>query len=160
MQSASISDNPYPLRVYYDRSCPVCRAEIHALKAEDQRGRLQLIDCSADDFADEIAARDGKSQHAMMNAIHVIDANGRWHIAADAFAAIYDAAGIRRMARFWSAPSLRPLLDRIYPLMAYCRPVLSVLGLHRLIGWLTRRAARRAAERSGACRIDSEASNT
>jgi predicted DCC family thiol-disulfide oxidoreductase YuxK len=154
MQTATVTDRAYPLRVYYDRSCPVCRAEIHALKAEDHRERLQLVDCSAEGFTDDIASRDGKSQQAMMKAIHVVDAQGRWHTAADAFAAIYAAAGIERMARFWAAPSLRPLLDRIYPLMAYCRPVLSVLGLHRLIGWFTRRAARRAAERSGACRID------
>lgn len=154
MQSTESLAGAYPLRVYYDRSCPVCRAEIHALKAEDHDARLTLVDCSAPQFDDETAMRDGKSQQAMMNAIHVRDATGRWHIAADAFAAIYRAAGVERMARLWASPRLRPLLDRLYPLMAYCRPVLSALGLHRLIGWLTRRAARRAAERSGACSVD------
>lgn len=156
MSALTNTEIPYPLRVYYDRSCPVCRAEIHALKAEDRDDRLRLVDCSAAGFDDALAARDGKSQRAMMDAIHVLDARGRWHIAADAFAAIYRAAGIEGMARFWSAPKLRPILDRIYPLMAYCRPLMSALGLHRLVAWMTRRAARRAAQRSGACRTPTD----
>ena len=37
----------YPLTIYYDASCPLCAAEMHALRDEDHACRLRLVDCSA-----------------------------------------------------------------------------------------------------------------
>ena len=36
-----------PLTVYYDKSCPMCAAEMHVIEELDWRGRLKLVDCSA-----------------------------------------------------------------------------------------------------------------
>lgn len=137
----------YPLTVYYDASCPLCRAELHALKSTDYEGRLELRDCSTPDFADTSAESDGISRDAMMKAMHVRDARGHWYRGVDAFVMVYRAAGIERMVRLWAHPRLKPWWDRIYPWIARHRQIMSYLQLHRLFGWIVRRAALSAAKR-------------
>jgi hypothetical protein len=61
----------------------------------------------------------------------------------DAFEAVYASAGLEGPARFWGDRRLRPVLDRIYPVMARYRQPLSRLGMHRLVGALLRAIARR-----------------
>jgi predicted DCC family thiol-disulfide oxidoreductase YuxK len=82
----------------------------------------------------------------MLRAMHVRDAGGRWHRGVDAFVVMYRAAGLESLARAWAHPMLKPLWDRLYPLVARNRVALSHLGLPRLvravIGTLARRAAR------------------
>jgi predicted DCC family thiol-disulfide oxidoreductase YuxK len=129
-----------PLKVYYDRSCPLCATEMHALRDLDWRGRLQLVDCSARDFKDGDAATDGVTRKAMMSRIHARDPEGKWLVGLDAFEAVYAAAGLNKVASVWGDRRWRPLLDRIYPLIARYRQPLSRLGLHRLVGLLLRKA--------------------
>lgn len=86
----------WPLRIYYDRSCPLCAQEMHALVAHDRAGRIELVDCSAADF-DSTAKEDGgassapraavaageapdagkPTRTALMAIIHARDADGR-----------------------------------------------------------------------------------
>ena len=42
----------FPLTIYYDASCPLCRKEMHTLRDYDRRTQLPLVDCSAPDFHD------------------------------------------------------------------------------------------------------------
>lgn len=132
-----------PLTVYYDKSCPVCATEMHIIEALDWRGRLNLVDCSAPDFADGEAEREGYTREAMMTKLHARDPEGRWLTGLDAFEAVYASAGLQGAARFWSNRHLRPILDRIYPVMARHRQRLSRLGMHRLVGTVLRAIARR-----------------
>ena len=136
-----------PLTVYYDKSCPLCATEMHVLADLDWRGRLKLVDCSAPDFDDSAAAREGITREAMMTRLHVRDPEGKWLAGLDAFEAVYGAAGLNGAARFWGDRRLRPLLDRIYPVMARYRQPLSRLGLHKVVGALLRAAARIAPSR-------------
>jgi predicted DCC family thiol-disulfide oxidoreductase YuxK len=136
-----------PLTVYYDKSCPMCATEMHVIQDLDWRGRLNLVDCSAPDFADRIAEREGVTREAMMTKLHVRDPEGQWLRGLDAFEAVYASAGLDRPARFWGSRRLRPLLDRIYPVMARYRQPLSRLGLHHLVGAFMRVAARLAPRR-------------
>ena len=133
-----------PLTVYYDASCPLCATEMHALRDLDWRGRLKLVDCSAQEFDDRNIACEGITREDLMTRIHARDPEGRWLVGLDAFEAVYGAAGLKAAARFWGNPRLRPLLDRIYPWIACYRQPLSRLGLHRLVGLLLSRAGRRA----------------
>lgn len=127
-----------PLKVYYDKSCPLCATEMHALQELDWRGRLELVDCSAQDFGDGKAEREGVTRNAMMTKLHVRDPEGRWLKGLDAFEAVYAAAGLDRAARLWAHPRLRPALDLVYPWIARYRQPLSRLGLQRLVGPLIR----------------------
>jgi predicted DCC family thiol-disulfide oxidoreductase YuxK len=123
------ADKPVlPLTVYYDKSCPLCATEIHALRDLDPKG-FRLVDCSAPDFVD--AMRDD-----MMARMHARDAQGRWLTGLDAFEAIYAAAGLKRTARVWGNRRMRPVLDWIYARIARYRQPLSRLGMHRLVGRL------------------------
>lgn len=130
-----------PLTVYYDKSCPLCATEMQVLEGLDWRGRLRLVDCSAPDFDDRIPAREGVTREAMMAKLHVRDPEGRWLVALDAFEAVYASAGLTGAARFWGDRRLRPVLDRIYPVMARYRQPLSRLGLHRVVGAMLRTIA-------------------
>jgi len=130
------ADKPVlPLTVYYDKSCPLCATEMHALRDLDGCGRLKLVDCSAPDFV----ARDGVSQEALMTRMHARNPDGRWLVGLDAFEAIYAAAGLKGAASVWGNRRLRPILDWIYVWIARYRQPLSRLGLHRLVGRLLSR---------------------
>jgi predicted DCC family thiol-disulfide oxidoreductase YuxK len=133
--------------VYFDGSCPLCRAEIGALKAADPHDRLQLHDCSPADFLDPHAQAAGIDRAAMMTAMHIRAADGRWLTGVDAFEHMYRAVGIESMARFWGHPWLKPGLVRLYPWIARNRQLLSRLGITRLFEALIRREAVRAAQR-------------
>jgi len=132
-----------PLKVYYDKSCPLCATEMDALQELDWRGRLELVDCSAAGFEDWVAAGEGVSREAMMTRLHARDPEGRWLKGLDAFEAVYAAAGLDRAAGFWGSKTLRPVLGRIYAVVARFRQPLSRLGLHRLVGPLIRAGGRR-----------------
>lgn len=135
-----------PVQVYYDRSCALCRGEVEALVAAAAEGALRLHDCSPADFRDAAAENDGIGRDAMLAAMHVRDADGRWHRGVDAFVVMYRAAGLDDLARAWAHPRLKPLWDRIYPHVARNRAALSRFGFPRLvraaIGVIARRAAR------------------
>lgn len=141
----------YPLRIYYDQSCPLCAREMHALKRHDRHARIELVDCSVAGFCDSAAEQAGYSATDFMTLIHARDAQGRWLKGVAVFEAAYAAAGIDAMARAWAHPLLRPLWDRLYPQVAKHRMGLSKLGVTGLFGWLVERAAKNAAENSRAC---------
>lgn len=142
---------PWPLVIYYDASCPLCREEMHALVAHDAEAKLQLVDASVVDFADDHTRAAGIDQAALMRLIHARDPQGRWFRGVEVFELAYGAAGLKGIAALWGNPRLRPLWDRLYPWIARFRQPLSALRLNRLYGALVRRAAARAQRRAAAC---------
>ena len=141
----------WPLTVYYDASCPLCREEMHALAAHDGEDRLVLVDASAPGFSDPDLAAAGIPGQELMRLIHARDAQGRWFIGVAVFEQAYAAVGLHRVAALWGHPRLRPFWDRAYPWVARFRQPLSRLGLNKAYGWLVRRAAARAQRRAQAC---------
>jgi predicted DCC family thiol-disulfide oxidoreductase YuxK len=126
----------FPLTVFYDASCPMCASEMHALQRLDRAGRLQLVDCSAPGFDERPYRREQITRTALMTRIHAHDARGRWLVGLDAFEAVYYAAGLTTVARFWGNARWRPILDPLYTRVARHRQLLSRLGLNRLVRWL------------------------
>jgi len=126
----------YPLTVYYDASCPLCRAEMETLKSRDMADALHLVDCSAPTFDERATAADGVTRAHMMARIHARDNAGRWLRGMDVFAAVYAAAGLHALARIYASRLLRPLFDRLYPWIADHRQALSRFGLPRLVALL------------------------
>ncbi|MEO6171677.1 MAG: DUF393 domain-containing protein [Arenimonas sp.] len=141
----------YPIRIYYDHSCPLCRTEMFALKQYDVKERLDLVDCSPTDFHDKFAQLAGYERTAMMRLIHARDADGQWMIGVPVFEAAYGATGIIGMEKMWANPMLRPFWNRIYPWIADHRMFLSKLGVTRLFGWMVKRAAKKAAAKTRGC---------
>ncbi len=144
----------WPLLIYYDASCPLCREEMHALKAHDAADCLRLVDASPPGFADPELTAAGIAQADLMRLIHARDASGQWFIGVEVFELAYSAAGLHGMARVWANPRLRPFWNRLYPWIARLRQPLSWLRLNRAYGWMVRRAAARAQARAGACAAD------
>ena len=70
---ASMSTPAWPLRIYYDRSCPLCAQEMHALAAHDRAGRLELADCSAARFDEARELGGGATREQLMAIIKDID---------------------------------------------------------------------------------------
>jgi predicted DCC family thiol-disulfide oxidoreductase YuxK len=136
-----------PLTVYYDASCPLCRAEMDSLRRHDAGARLDFIDCSAPGFADADARAAGIGREAMMSVLHVRDARGVWHRGIPAFALVYRTLGLDGVAAWLSHPRLQPAWTRGYRWLAAHRQWLSRPWLVRLFGWAVERAARRAARR-------------
>jgi predicted DCC family thiol-disulfide oxidoreductase YuxK len=141
----------WPLVIYYDASCPLCREEMHALKDHDTGDRLHLLDASAVGFSDPWLAAAGIPQASLMRLIHARDASGRWFVGVEVFELAYGAAGLHKVAALWAHPRLRPLWEALYPWVARFRRPLSWLRLNRAYGWLVRRAAARAQRQARAC---------
>ncbi|MSQ64152.1 MAG: DUF393 domain-containing protein [Betaproteobacteria bacterium] len=127
-----------PLTAYYDKSCPLCATEMHALRGLNPAG-LRLEDCSAWNFDCRKIACEGVTREELMARFHARSPGRCWLVGKDAFEAVYAPAGLKRAARFWGSPRLRPLLERIHSFIARYRQVLSRLGLHRLVGRLPAR---------------------
>lgn len=147
----------YPLTIFYDRSCPLCAEELHAIRDYDHDDRLRLLDCSPPGFYNDAAAEAGVSAFDLMHQIHARDAAGRWYRGIDVFVIAYRAAGIEALARLWAWPRLRPVWDRVYMWVARNRHWLSRLHLNAPFGWLVRRMAGRARarlERQASCTND------
>lgn len=141
----------YPLRIYYDRSCPLCAREMHALKRHDRLARIELVDCSVAGFDDAAAQQAGYTATDFMALIHARDAQGHWLKGVAVFEAAYAAAGIDAMARAWAHPVLRPFWNWLYPHVAKHRMWLSTLGVTGIFGWLVERAVKNAAINSRVC---------
>ncbi|MGY6519463.1 MAG: thiol-disulfide oxidoreductase DCC family protein [Lysobacteraceae bacterium] len=142
-------DTTWPLTIYYDASCPLCRAELHGLKARDHDDRLRLVDCSAPGFHDPHLAAAGISVDTAMARIQARDADGRWFDGVGVFERAYAGAGLAWVARLLGLRWLRPVLDRAYPVVARNRGWLSKLGLAPVLGWAMRRG-----RGDTACRIE------
>lgn len=155
----SAAQAEFPLTIYYDASCPLCRQEMHTIKRYDWRDRLRLVDCSVADFDDPVARQAGVTQAEMMRLIRARDAHGLWFVGVDVFVLAYRATDNRLVAGLWANACLRPLWDRLYPWVARYRMPLSKIGFtglfNRLVRWSAARAHRRSRScQDGTCRLD------
>ena len=134
----------YPLTIFFDGSCPLCRREIALLTQFDDQQQLRVVDCSVTDFAPV----EGHRREAMMALIHARDATGTWLIGAPVFAAAYRATGFASIARLWGSKRLQPMWRVVYPWIARHRMWLSKLGAIDGMTWLLRRLHARAAKKA------------
>ena len=131
----------YPLTVYYDASCPLCVAEMGAMKARDADGRLDLVDCSPAGFSGGPAPR-----QALMTAMHAVDAEGRVRSGMAAIRACRKAVGLPSGGMLLDLPVVGALADRAYAMLARNR--------YRLPRWLVTRLASRGAIAPNTCADD------
>jgi predicted DCC family thiol-disulfide oxidoreductase YuxK len=146
----------YPLTLYFDDSCPLCRAEMAAITRFDHDARIRLVDCSCPSFDDSDCRAAGIATGELMRRLHARDAEGRWRVGVPAVAAAYTAVGLAGIGGFFASPGLQGPLARLYGWLADHRQGLSRIGLTGLFGryveWLGRRSLQRASAcHAGAC---------
>ncbi len=133
------------LTVYYDKSCPVCRREIEGLDKATHGTKLELVDCSAQAFADDYAEQENINRKQMMDALHIRDAKGEWHSGISAFSVLYRHVGLKRFGKLLSSKTLAPALNSFYRWFARNRMAINRMFLPKLyVSWLTRRVRRLA----------------
>ncbi|MCE9660090.1 MAG: DUF393 domain-containing protein [Burkholderiales bacterium] len=116
----------YPLKVFYDASCPVCALEMDQLGARDTAGRLVLVDMSAPGFD---AACHGFSHAELDAAIHAVRPDGSVVRGMAVLRLAYAAAGLGWLLRPSAMGPLRPAFDAAYRVFARHRKSISrVLG--------------------------------
>ena len=123
----------WPLNVFYDAACPLCRAEMEALKARDSGDLLRLVDCSPPSFNLADGLPPDVTPAMMMARMHARDGAGHWLKGVDVFVAVYYAAGCRKLSWLYACRPLRPVLDWAYPWIADNRYRLSRWGLPKLL---------------------------
>lgn len=119
--------------VYFDGSCPLCRAEIGYYRGKDRAGALCFVDVS------EPNARgpEGITQQRAMERFHVRSGNGQIMSGAAAFVEVWARLpGWRWAALAASLPGALSVLEFVYRLFLPVRPFIS-----RVFGVLQRRGA-------------------
>jgi predicted DCC family thiol-disulfide oxidoreductase YuxK len=110
--------------VYFDGSCPLCRAEIGYYRRTDQAGSLCFVDVS------ESAALtpEGTTQQQAMERFHVRASDGRILSGAAAFVEVWSRLPKWRLAaRAASLPGVLPVLEWGYRMFLPVRPLMSRL---------------------------------
>lgn len=126
------------LTVFYDASCPVCRAEMDTLAAA-RPDALRLIDISRGD----VAVRHGErtlAQPELMASLHALDGETLL-VGVPAFAAVYRRVGFDALAK--ALGRFEWLLAPIYRFIAPRRWLISALGLHHVLAWWLGRKLKR-----------------
>lgn len=123
------------LTIYYDGQCPLCKAEIHLLRARNRRGLLRFADLGAPGFD---APANGISCAAALDSIHGRLDDGELLTGIAVFAEAYRRADLTFLAWLFSNRWLQPVLRPAYRLFVKYRHPVS-----RLIGPALLRLARR-----------------
>jgi predicted DCC family thiol-disulfide oxidoreductase YuxK len=117
--------------IFFDGSCPLCRAEISHYRDIDEACGLSFVDISAP----HAATPDGITRQQAMARFHVRAADGRILSGAAAFVEVWRRLpGWRWLARLAALPGGVAVLELAYRSFLPVRPVLS-----RLFARLTRR---------------------
>lgn len=110
--------------VYFDGSCPLCRAEIGYYRRKDHFGTLCFVDVSSSDAL----VPDGLTQRQAMERFHVSAGNGQLLSGAAAFVEVWaQLPRWRWAARAAAFPGIMASLELSYRLFLPARPTLAVI---------------------------------
>lgn len=111
-RNESAAEPSWQFRVFFDADCPLCAKEIALIRRMDRgRGRVDLVDLSADDFD---ASAYGLDQATIEARIHGMYPDGRVVEGVDVFVEIYSALGWGWLTAPANWPGFRTLLDLAY----------------------------------------------
>jgi len=102
---------PYPLTIYFDGECPICRCEIDLMKIFNRRKHLQFIDFSASSY---LSAEPGLSPCDLGKVIQARWSDGTIITGVEVFREMWEAIGLRSLARLARRPAINKLLVRAY----------------------------------------------
>lgn len=117
-----MSDKKVALTVYFDGSCPLCRAEISHYRAQIGADEICFRDVSKDD----LTAEPDLSTESAMSRLHVRLSDGRLVSGALGFVEIWKTLPRwHRVARIASLPGVVSMMEVAYRLFLPIRPFLS-----------------------------------
>ncbi len=131
---------PSKSTVYFDGSCPLCRAEIGYYRRNDQADTLCFVDVSKPDAS--LPA--DLSQRQAMKRFHVRDGNGQLLSGAAAFVEVWERLPLWRWAaRVAALPGAMAMLEFGYRIFLPVRPFISrLIGKMQKIGAQAKEATR------------------
>ncbi|KAF6715973.1 uncharacterized protein FQA47_007318 [Oryzias melastigma] len=114
----SFSSESAGVRVLYDGLCPICVTEIRFLQFlnRNQPEKVDFIDIAKPDY--DAAKYKNVSYEMAMEEMHVIDEKDEVHSGVPAFAVMYSAVGLNRLARLMMWSPVRPFMDKSYAVFA------------------------------------------
>jgi predicted DCC family thiol-disulfide oxidoreductase YuxK len=113
------------LTLYYDGTCPLCRAEIDYLRHKDREGQLDFVDITtAKDDLESLGLSCERAMQLMQGRLQ----NGEVIEGVPVFAAAYRLVGFQALAWILSRACLQGLLGHLYATFAKHR--------HRISRWL------------------------
>ena len=124
---------PWPLEVFYDGACPLCRREVEHYRRRDRAGRVKWVDIARPEF---VAAAVGLDPLRVQQVMHARTADGRVFTEVSAF------------VRIWEALPARPLTR-------LARWVLKIPGMMWVAGVMYRLFARNRYRLTGRCTPES-----
>ena len=101
----------YPLTVFFDGACPICNREIALMKRLDRRQQLEFCDFSAQEYD---AASSGFATADLATVIHARWSDGSVITGVDVFRAMWEAVGLRFLARLSRLSVVEPLVLKAY----------------------------------------------
>lgn len=100
------------LTVFFDGGCPLCRREIDHYRRIEEPGRIRWIDITRDL---QTLQDHGLEPRDAMASFHVRSGDGRWHIGAEAFIALWrHLPGYRWLARGCEALRVQRPMNWVY----------------------------------------------
>ncbi|MCB1889752.1 MAG: DUF393 domain-containing protein [Rhodocyclaceae bacterium] len=144
----------YPITLFHDGNCPICRLDVANLRSRDAAGRLAFIDIAAPAFNPD---QYGMTQAAFAEQIRAQLPDGTWITGMEVFRRAYRAVGLGWVIAATEWGPLRAPADTLYRLFARHRPAISKRFGFLFEGLEAIHVKRRAnACRSGRCGISNE----
>ncbi len=145
----------YPLVLFHDGDCPVCRFDIANLQARNHAGRLRFVDIAAPDFRPEVHGKTLPELHAE---IHAQRPDGSFVTGMEVFRLAYRAVGLGWLVAPASFGPLKKPADLMYRVFARHRSRISRhfgFVFEALLAWQASRRAKRC--HTGQCAIHADA---
>lgn len=105
-----MTSSHYPLTLFFDGECPVCRTEMQSLRLRDAAGRLRFDDLRAPGFV--VPA--GATLEHMLTTIHARTADSRLVTGVKTLRLAYRAVGLGWLVAPTTWPGLRGASERAY----------------------------------------------
>jgi predicted DCC family thiol-disulfide oxidoreductase YuxK len=101
----------YPLTVFFDGACPICAREIALMKWLDRRRQLEFCDFSTQEYD---AASSGFAASDLATVIYARWSDGSVITGVEVFRAMWEAVGLRFLARLSRLSVVEPLVLKAY----------------------------------------------
>ncbi len=112
-------DKPgYPITIFYDGACGICRKEMERYRAKDKNGRLSFVDVNRQGFDAQL---EGLDPQKALDYIHARDAKGKIVRGAEAFIWIWLACGYKVLPLLARLPLIKQAARVFYKLFARYR---------------------------------------